>query len=482
MSNLSSFLTTGAKGILKFLKKPGLSYKGNWVQVYPGTVLDSWHVGDFSTASYLITIEYESNKKELMHVNVVARPGQASYNIFGRTSIDDELVTFDASVTNSIFSLTVSPSDTIFTGARITFLAFYGETINPLTPALSITQSGGGTGGGTGNGGGTGGNTEGGTGIASNSFSNIAVLGQSTVVADGSADTLTLVAGNNILISTNATTDTITISSSAPTLPALSVTTAAAGVAALSYNSGTGIFTFTPPDLSSYVSSTTLTSTLNGYATTSALSSAVSAAVSGVAYSLPIATTSVIGGVRPDGTTITINPITGIISGATTYSLPTAGTGAGGTLGGIKVDGSSITISGGVISTTAGLSSRTTVVATTGSLASTASTTTTVTAAKGYALYSIQVSAGAWVTIYTSSSASSSDSSRNITTDPTPGSGVIAEAITTTATTTYFTPAVHGYNADGTPSLNMYLKIYNNSGTTQGSGITVTITYLKLEA
>jgi len=61
-------------------------------------------------------------------------------------------------------------------------------------------------------------------------------------------------------------------------------------------------------------------------------------------YSLPIATTSVIGGVRPDGTTITINPATGVISGANTYTLPTAGTGAGGVKGGVKVDGTSITI------------------------------------------------------------------------------------------------------------------------------------------
>ena len=43
-------------------------------------------------------------------------------------------------------------------------------------------------------------------------------------------------------------------------------------------------------------------------------------------YTLPIATTSVIGGVRPDGTTITINPTTGVISGANTYVLPTATT------------------------------------------------------------------------------------------------------------------------------------------------------------
>lgn len=44
-----------------------------------------------------------------------------------------------------------------------------------------------------------------------NAFSTIAVAGQTAVLADSSADTLTLVAGTNITITTDALTDTITI-------------------------------------------------------------------------------------------------------------------------------------------------------------------------------------------------------------------------------------------------------------------------------
>jgi len=65
-------------------------------------------------------------------------------------------------------------------------------------------------------------------------------------------------------------------------------------------------------------------------------------------YSLQKATTSTLGGVIVDGTTITINNSTGVISGAVAYSLPTATTSI---LGGVIVDGTSITINGsGVIS------------------------------------------------------------------------------------------------------------------------------------
>lgn len=85
---------------------------------------------------------------------------------------------------------------------------------------------------------------------------------------------------------------------------------------------------------------------------------------SGQAYTLPISTTSVLGGIKADGTSILVDG-TGIASvGAVdwanltnvpslqNYTLPAAGVGVGGTLGGVRVDGTSITISSGVISAT----------------------------------------------------------------------------------------------------------------------------------
>ena len=132
-------------------------------------------------------------------------------------------------------------------------------------------------------------------------------------------------------------------------------------------------------NLSTALAPYALTSSLSVYATTTALNSAIAAIpiyslpkattsilggvkVDGTSitvdpdgtihgsnqYTLPIATTSVIGGVRPDGTTITINSSTGVISGANTYVLPKATTTI---LGGVKVDGTTILVDGnGVIS------------------------------------------------------------------------------------------------------------------------------------
>ncbi|MBS1559347.1 MAG: hypothetical protein JST69_11550 [Bacteroidetes bacterium] len=66
-------------------------------------------------------------------------------------------------------------------------------------------------------------------------------------------------------------------------------------------------------------------------------------------YVLPIATPSVLGGVKPDGTTILVDA-TGKISTAGTPSLPVATTT---TLGGVKPDGTTITVdANGKISST----------------------------------------------------------------------------------------------------------------------------------
>ena len=72
----------------------------------------------------------------------------------------------------------------------------------------------------------------------------------------------------------------------------LSVTNASVGTSALSYNNTTGVFTYTPPDLSSFITQQ---------------------------YSLPTSSTTVLGGVKVDGSTITIDG-NGVISGSSSYN------------------------------------------------------------------------------------------------------------------------------------------------------------------
>lgn len=126
------------------------------------------------------------------------------------------------------------------------------------------------------------------------------------------------------------------------------------------------------------------------------------------------------------------------------------------------------------------MASRITASATTINLANGAGDTVDVVGFRGYALYSIHTSAAAWVTVHTSVAARSADANRLITTDPTPGSGVVAEVISSGLGTTWFTPAVIGYSAEDPPVPTIPLRVTNNGGGT--TAITVTLTLLQLEA
>lgn len=124
--------------------------------------------------------------------------------------------------------------------------------------------------------------------------------------------------------------------------------------------------------------------------------------------------------------------------------------------------------------------SRNTASATTGSIGVGNTVNISIAAAKTYVLYSIETDYPAWVTLYTDSASRTADASRLETTDPLPGSGVVAEVITTSGNLTQLiTPGTIGFNNDGTPSSTVYAKVVNKHTSTVG--IAVTIKYLKLE-
>jgi len=126
------------------------------------------------------------------------------------------------------------------------------------------------------------------------------------------------------------------------------------------------------------------------------------------------------------------------------------------------------------------LQGRTTAQASTGNINDGAVSNILMTATKTYALLKIQTSHAAWVTLYTNIPSRSADSGRNETTDPLPGTGVIAEIITSDGAVQDITPGTIGWNDDTTPSNNLYAKVVNKSGST--ANITVTVHFVQIEA
>jgi plastocyanin len=108
-------------------------------------------------------------------------------------STTSSFTTIAVSGQSNIVADQISDTLTLAAGANITI------TTDADTDTITISAAGG----------------EGGS--ASDSFSTIAVSGQSNVVADSATDTLTLVAGNGITIATNAGADSITITNNVST-------------------------------------------------------------------------------------------------------------------------------------------------------------------------------------------------------------------------------------------------------------------------
>ena len=206
----------------------------------------------------------------------------------------------------------------------------------------------------------------------------------------------------------------------------------ASGGGNLSYNSTSGTFTYTPPDLSSF-------STFSGSYTDLANKPSIPAGIDDLG----------------DVDTTTAVPAVGEV---------------------LKWDGTNWA-SGGAAT---GLSSRTTAAATATGLANGTEAEITITAAKAFSLLKIQTSHASWVTLYTDTVSRTSDATRTETTDPLPGSGVLAEIITSDGATQIITPGTIGWNNDIIPSTNIYAKVVNKSGSQ--ADITVTLTYVQIEA
>jgi len=124
---------------------------------------------------------------------------------------------------------------------------------------------------------------------------------------------------------------------------------------------------------------------------------------------------------------------------------------------------------------------RTTANITSSSLADGANENLTITGTgKAGQLLAIEVDQAAWVTLYCSQDSRTADAGRLETEDPDPGSGVLAEIITTGAQQVLVTPAVNYFNFETVPADEIYIKVVNKSGAS--NTITTTLSIAPVES
>ena len=104
-----------------------------------------------------------------------------------------------------------------------------------------------------------------------------------------------------------------------------------------------------------------------------------------------------------------------------------------------------------------------------------------VTGCKTYTLFKITTDKAAWVTLYADAASRTADTRTYADKGSDPStSGVIAEVITTGGETVLIAPGVVGFNNESTPTTNIPMKVWNDSGS--AGTVTVTVDVLTLEA
>lgn len=107
--NFADYFIKGLKNTLKLKSGVNLSFKGQEISVPAATVIDTWAVGEFSSATYEIVAEYGQNDVERINATVSGRVNQASITVFGRTNVGKDLIQLSAVVDSSTVSVIATP-------------------------------------------------------------------------------------------------------------------------------------------------------------------------------------------------------------------------------------------------------------------------------------------------------------------------------------------------------------------------------------
>lgn len=334
----------------------------------------------------------------------------------------------------------------------------------------------------------------GGSGSA-NTFSTIAISGQGNIVADSTSDTLTLVAGSNITLTSNTTSDSITIDaagggSSANTFGTIAISGQPNIVAdnttdTLTLVAGSNIV-LTANSVSDEI---TISASGSGGSNSVNLNSVDAAVIDVAADSVAFIDADDSGNTKKDTiadfvAAIAGNNLTatnGVLDAAAGYSnsdvdahLNQSSAGNGEVLSWNGSDYEWVAQSGG------GTLSRTTQgVATT--IANGATENIEFNGlGKSYALYRVTVTADSWIRIYSDTASRTADASRPQGQDPSEGAGIIAEFIATGGGSTTFkvTPAIYGWVDNSETQIPV--AVTNNSGSS--ASITTTLVGLVLES
>ena len=132
MFNIANYFKEGIKKTLLVTNNGATSHNGPWKQVYTDTQVERWHAGEFSTAEFTISIDYNNANKEIVKCIVSVGVDYANLSVVGRSNLGNDLVDLSVAVNQSYVDLLIS-AKTGYEGSKFIYTANYFQNQNPLT-------------------------------------------------------------------------------------------------------------------------------------------------------------------------------------------------------------------------------------------------------------------------------------------------------------------------------------------------------------
>lgn len=132
---IDRFLQVGRKNTVSLKNDTQLSRTGPWTSIPKETEFDRFFLGDFTGAEYTLFIDFNTQHKEMIKFLVVASLDKATLSVFGRTSLENDIINLSATVNESYVSVKAAPASEEFANAKLVYNAFYFQNQNLLLPS-----------------------------------------------------------------------------------------------------------------------------------------------------------------------------------------------------------------------------------------------------------------------------------------------------------------------------------------------------------
>jgi len=130
--NINDYISNGLNDTLLVQNNGGFSHNGPWKNLQDDTLVDKFFIGDISSAEYTISIDLNSENKEILKCLVTSSVSDAKVVVYARNYTDNSLAELYALHNNQYVELYINPKNAAFKSARFIHTVNYFHNLHQL--------------------------------------------------------------------------------------------------------------------------------------------------------------------------------------------------------------------------------------------------------------------------------------------------------------------------------------------------------------